>query len=141
MFHLQLTVHHEGKAEWPGSSTPFMASASVPGFSHMAYSVYFLIEPRITCPGWLHPQWVDPHTPIIHFKKCPTSLSTGQPEGGRDLLNGGSLFPDDSSLCPVDQNLPSTVLQPLSHLIKLSFSYLEVWQGIRRIFNMNGEST
>lgn len=87
-------------------------------------SMYFLIPPWTTCPGRALPSvsWVLLYQP--QSRKCPHSLAYSQPAGGtafksaqwRHCLQASPMkafsqirfFPDDCSLCQVDNNQPGT---------------------------------
>ena len=84
------------------------------GLLPLACSAYFLIEPKTTAQGWLHPQWALP--PLIINDKMPYSWISWW-----HLPNWSSFLCDNSSLCQLDtQNQPVQYLSwPFSLLIGL----------------------
>jgi hypothetical protein len=92
------------------------------GLFLLAYSAYFLIEPRITCPGMAIPtmKWTLPHLSLI--KKMPYRQILW-----RYPLNWGSLFSDNSAVCQADIKLASIDIrktgQRTMHLSQTSKSF------------------
>lgn len=80
----------------------------------------FFKQPRITCPGWHHPQWR--RSSYINHKlgKCTSGLAHKQGWWGH-LLSRSSSFSNDSSLCQVATTLASCMLSLCSRNVPHRF--------------------